>query len=63
MLTNAKKLCYASYAMETTLDRITLNFGTNELPLAREIRKRAGNRGVNRLIKQILQDWLRTQES
>ena len=40
------------------LDRITLNFGTSELPLAKELRKRGGLRGLNALIKRILREWL-----
>ena len=47
--------------METTLDRITLNFGTAELPLARALRQqaqKAGERQLNALIKRILREWL-----
>jgi hypothetical protein len=48
--------------METTLDRITLNFGPTELTLARELRKRAGERGLNALIKRVLREWIATQK-
>jgi len=44
--------------METTLARITLNFGTAELALARQIKALAGERGVNRLVKQALREYL-----
>ena len=44
--------------METTLDRITINFGPAELGLIRELRKRAGARGLNALVKRILREWL-----
>ena len=48
--------------METTLDRITLNFGPSELTIIRQLRQRAEKRGLNRLIKQILRDWLGTHQ-
>lgn len=44
--------------METTLDRVTINFTVEELPLIRALRVKAGKRGLNRLLKQILQEWL-----
>mgnify|MGYP001559834947 len=43
------------------LDRITLNFGTTELELARQIRKRAGKGGLNRVIKQAIREYLDRQ--
>ena len=43
------------------LDRITLNFGKSELPLAAEIRKLAGERGLNRWIKQAIREYLDRQ--
>ena len=46
---------------EQTIDRITLAYANGELVEARELRKRAGKRGVNRLIKQILRRWLSEQ--
>ena len=44
------------------LDRITLNFGTTELELARQIRKRAGKGGLNRTIKQAIREYLERQD-
>ena len=40
------------------LDRITLNFGSQELELARQVRKRAGKAGLNRLIKQAIREYI-----
>ena len=48
--------------METTLDRITINFGPAELALIRELRKRAGARGLNALVKRILREWISRHE-
>ena len=44
---------------EQTIDRMTIAFSnTDELRMARDLRKRAGTRGVNRLIKDILRRWI-----
>ena len=59
LLDTSIKLCYDT-SME--LDRITLNFGSTELELARQIRKRAGKGQLNRLIKQAIRDYLARQE-
>lgn len=42
---------------EQTIDRITLAFSGAELTMSRELRRRAGKRGVNRLIKDVLRRW------
>ena len=39
------------------LDRITLNFGKSEMPLAQAIRARAGVNGINALLKRIIREW------
>ena len=54
-----KKLCYDT-SME--LDRITLNFGSTELELARQIRKRAGKGGLNLTIKQAIREYLERKD-
>lgn len=48
---------------EQMIDRITLAYSGTELEEARALRKRAGARGVNRLIKQILRRWLSEQDA
>ena len=40
------------------LDRITLNFGSTELALARQIRQVAGKGHLNRIIKQAIREYL-----
>lgn len=46
------------------VDRMTLNFGNEqELKLSAEIRKLAGARGVNRLLKEIIRQWLEKEGS
>lgn len=49
---------------EQMIDRMTIAFSnTDELRMARDLRKRAGSRGVNRLIKDILRRWIDQQNS
>ena len=49
--------------METTLDRVTLNFGPQELEIVRQLRQRAGHRGLNALVKRILREWLEAHKN
>ena len=46
---------------EQIVDRVTLAFTGQDLQMARELRKRAGKRGVNRLIKRVLAAWMASQ--
>ena len=48
------------YALSMNIDRLSINFGPGqeELALAKRVRERAGDKGINRLVKQAVREYL-----